>query len=197
MISSEQLQKAITYSDYLQVNQDLMKAGKTTGSNQSAEFVEYARVNLVRMLRLDKTLTLLPTIASNLQHLKTPHTLLVITEGWCGDSAQIVPVFAKMEAACPALKLLFLFRDEHLDLMDQYLTKGARSIPKVICFETESGQEKWTWGPRPQALQAEVEKLLQQHVSKEEKGLFVQSWYNHNKTEATQNEINTLIQSLL
>lgn len=197
MITSAQLAQSIHFNEFITLNQDLLKAGKTTGLTQTAEYVEFGRVNLARMQRLIKTVVLGPELLATLQKLTVPHTLVIITEGWCGDSAQIVPVLEHIRLACPAMDVVFLLRDEHPELMDQYLTNGARSIPKVICFETSSLKEKWQWGPRPAKLQAEVKQLLARQVSHEEKGLFVQNWYNSNKTQDIQEEITALVQTLL
>lgn len=197
MITKEQLAKGISYEDFISLNQTLLKEGKTTGLLQDAEHVEFGRINLTRMARLDKTIKLQDQLLENLSRLKTHHSIVVITEGWCGDSAQNAPIFALLPKHTQQLSVLFLIRDEHPELMDQYLTKGSRSIPKIICFETESLTEKWVWGPRPKKLQTEVEQMVAKGLSKEERGLFTQNWYNQNKTEELQNEINTLVQSLL
>jgi hypothetical protein len=197
MITPAQIAKGIHFDAFIALNQDLLKEGKTTGNTQTAEYVEFGRVNLARMQRLSKTVILRPDLLAVLQQLATPHTLLIITEGWCGDSAQIVPVLEHMRLACPALDVLFLLRDEHPEVMDQYLTNGARSIPKVICLETASLDEKWQWGPRPAQLQAAVKDLLAKQVTHEEKGLFVQNWYNLNKTQDIQEELKVLVQTLL
>ncbi len=196
MISLQQIDKALSYAAFYQLIEQLLKEGKTTGNNQSAEFVEYARVNYQRMARVYKTTVLSVPLLQALAALQKHHTFLVITEGWCGDSAQIVPVFERMCQHTDKLSLKFLLRDENPEVMDAYLTNGARSIPKLICLQSETLEEKFVWGPRPAALQAEVVKLLAAHVSKEEKGLFVQKWYNENKTAAIQKEMATLLQGL-
>lgn len=196
MISTQHIAKALSYSAFNQLNEQLIKEGKTTGTNQSAEFVEYGRVNYQRMSRVYKTTVLSQELLLALDALKKNYTFLVITEGWCGDSAQIVPVFERMCEHSNKLDLKFLLRDENSELMDAYLTNGARSIPKLICIDRDTLEEKFVWGPRPAALQAEVTRLLAAHVSKEEKGLFVQKWYNENKTAAIQQEMAKLLQGL-
>lgn len=34
--------------------------------------------------------------------------------------------------------------------MNRYLTNGKRSVPKLIVFDTASGEELAQWGPRPE-----------------------------------------------
>ncbi len=82
------------------------------------------------------------------------HKILVITEPWCGDSLAIFPVVAKLfsEAGC---KVRVIRRDEHPDLIDQYLTHGGRAIPIVIVLDEEFN-ERFHWGPRPEQAQSIV-----------------------------------------
>jgi len=83
-----------------------------------------------------------------------PHKILVITEPWCGDSLAIFPVVAKLftEAGC---EIRIIQRDEHTDLIDQFLTNGGQAIPIVIVLDEEFN-ERFHWGPRPAPAQAIV-----------------------------------------
>jgi hypothetical protein len=47
------------------------------------------------MNRLDKTMKLLPEVVSALQALQQEYIWIVISEGWCGDAAQLLPVLIK------------------------------------------------------------------------------------------------------
>jgi len=82
------------------------------------------------------------------------HNILVITEPWCGDSLAIFPVVAKLftEAGC---EIRVIRRDEHTDLIDQFLTDGGRAIPIVIVLDEEFN-ECFHWGPRPEQAQSIV-----------------------------------------
>jgi hypothetical protein len=81
--------------------------------------------------------------------------LLVLSEDWCGDASNTVPVLARLAEEAPQLELRILKRDENLDLMDLYLTNGSRSIPLAIVLD-ESGTPVGRWGPRPVELQEMV-----------------------------------------
>ena len=78
---------------------------------------------------------------------------LVISEDWCWDAANTVPVLAKLCDQDGGMELRLIHRDEHLEVMDQYLTNGSRSIPIVIVLDTEF-RELGHWGPRSSELQA-------------------------------------------
>jgi hypothetical protein len=81
--------------------------------------------------------------------------LLVLSEDWCGDASNTVPVLARFAADAPGVELRILKRDENLELMDLYLTSGSRSIPLTIVLD-EKGNAVGRWGPRPAELQAFV-----------------------------------------
>ena len=78
--------------------------------------------------------------------------LLVLSEDWCGDASNLVPVLARLAADAPELDLRILKRDEHPDVMDLYLTNGSRSIPLAIILD-DQGNAVGRWGPRPEHLQ--------------------------------------------
>jgi hypothetical protein len=61
--------------------------------------------------------------------------LVALTEDWCGDAVNTLPVVARFaEAAGWDLRLLS--RDDNPDLMDAHLTNGrSRSIPVVIVYD--------------------------------------------------------------
>jgi Thioredoxin len=73
--------------------------------------------------------------------------VIAITEDWCGDAMLNVPILLKVAEAAN-LDVRMILRDEHLELMDQYLTNGtSRAIPVFIFIDRE-GNEKLVWGPR-------------------------------------------------
>jgi len=196
MITKELIEKAMSYAQYRSLLEDLLAHGKTTGTNQSEEYIAYAKINLQRMQRLEKTTLLNEDLKSALSNLATSYVCLVITEGWCGDAAQNLPVFHLIEKEFKTIELKLILGDEHLDIMENYLTNGARSIPKVICLDKNTLEEKFVWGPRPVALQEIVMQLKKENRPHSEKGLITQNWYNADKTRSLQSEILKLVQNL-
>jgi hypothetical protein len=196
MITEHLLAKTLSYAEYKKLLTDLLVAGKTTGSNQSEEYINYAKINLQRMNRLEKTSEISEELKSQSSRSQSNYYWLVLTEGWCGDAAQNLPVFHLIANLSPTIELKLLLRDEHLEIMDLYLTNGSRSIPKLICLEKSTLKELFVWGPRPAELQKLVLELLAQQVSKEEKSLRVQKWYNNDKTQTLQLELLQLLKLL-
>lgn len=78
--------------------------------------------------------------------------LLVISEDWCGDASNTVPVLARFAEAVPGVELRVVQRDENPDLMERHLTHGGRAIPVAVVLD-EDFRPRGAWGPRPRELQ--------------------------------------------
>lgn len=196
MITKEIIETAYTYTSYRDMLDKLMAKHQTTGSDQSDEMLEYARVNIHRMQRLEKTVVINNDLSAQVMNIKKPLVFLVITEGWCGDAAQNVPVLSFMEKLTQNIELKLILRDENPDIMNLYLTGGSKSIPKVICLEKETLKELFVWGPRPEACQQIMLDLKNKGVSKKERGEAIHTWYAKDKTQSLQKEFTQLLQNL-
>ncbi len=188
-ISQETLKKSISFKEYKEMIEKLLAENKTTGTDHSEFMVDYTRLNMQRMRRLVKTTLLIEELRETLDKLQKKMVWVVLTEGWCGDAAQIVPVIAEIARYSDKIDLHLLLRDEHPKVMDAYLTNGSRSIPKLICLEADNLQELGNWGPRPASAQQMV---VEAKAAKLEKDAFIQrvhKWYADNKTLDTQREL--------
>lgn len=179
-----------SYLEYRKVITDLIAEGKATGHNQSKELLDYSILNEARMKRLDKTLEVPERIASKLKTLKKEYIWLVIAEGWCGDAAQILPVLNKMACETNKIKLKIIFRDANDEVMNQYLTNGARAIPKMLLIDKESGKVCDHWGPRPKGAVVLINNYKEQFGKiDDEAKTQLQLWYLHDKGLSVQNEV--------
>jgi len=131
--------KGMTYSVYLDLLKDLLSEGKTTGPNQDSGLIEYAKLNIQRMERIYKTVVINDELADKVKAITEKQTWICITEGWCGDAAQSVPLFERLAALNDNITLKIVLRDENLDLMDRYLTNGGRAIPVVLAITKRKG----------------------------------------------------------
>jgi hypothetical protein len=102
--------------------------------------------------------------------------VMVLAEDWCGDASNSVPVLAKWAELAPNVELRILRRDEHPEVMDRYLTDGARSIPVAVLL-THSMEELGSWGPRPAELQALVMEQRRAGRTKQDYYPDVRRWY--------------------
>lgn len=142
---------------------------------EQAEWPAITRMNLQRTLRLERTWQPTPQLAARLMRINVPQTWLVLSEPWCGDSAQCLPCLGVAARLSPLVRLRVLRRDAHPEVMDRYLTRGTRSIPVLVAL-ADDGSELFRWGPRPAAAQAVVEAAraagLDKHVVQERLHLF-------------------------
>src|SRR5690554_6233937 len=194
-ITPELIQESITYSQYRNLIDELLQQGKTTGENHSEAMLNYTRMNVRRMDRWDKTAVVSTELQEKFAQIDTPQTWLVLTEAWCGDAAQIIPFMVKAASYSPLVDIRFILRDEHLDVMDAYLTNGGRSIPKLIAVENENLEELFAWGPRPQVLQQNYLSYLKdaKGVSQQEFIESIHLWYAKDKNANINAEFFTLI----
>lgn len=194
IITPEVLDAALNYDEYRQMIDDLLEQGKTTGTNHSDEMVEYTNMNVHRMSRLDKQVELSDSLVDEINRVDQQWIWLVLTEAWCGDAAQNIPAIVKMADLTENIDLKLILRDQHIDIMDEYLTNGGRSIPKLICLDADTLEELGTWGPRPEALQEKAMAWKDDtDTSKEEWAEKLHAWYARNKSRRIQSEFEELI----
>ena len=176
-----QLEKGIyTYEAYKELMKSLFEGGKSTAKEDSQELVDYTKLNIARMKRLDKTIKVDEALKAEILKIQHPVEWIVISEGWCADSAQNLPVINAIAKLNPNIKLTIVLRDEHPELMDQFLTNGNRAIPKLI--QVDNKEVTATWGPRP----TEAANLVKAYVAKHGKvdpefKAQLQVWYTKNK----------------
>ena len=193
-IISNSLSKSYSYSEYRNIVTALLKEGKSTGNEQSEALTHYSELNETRMNRLEKTIKVTDEFLTELQQLKREYIWLVISEGWCGDAAQIVPVIQKMAESSPKIDLRIVFRDENDELMNQFLTNGARGIPKLVVLDKNTLEVLGDFGPRPQGAKQLISDYKVEHGKVDETAKTnLQLWYLHDKGLSTQQEIMDLM----
>ncbi|WP_245949482.1 thioredoxin family protein [Echinicola strongylocentroti] len=146
LITHELIDQAQNYSDYRALIDRLLLENKTTGDNHSEAMMDYTRINVQRMKRWDKTAKVSETAAASVQKIDRNQVWLVLTEAWCGDAAQNIPYIEKLAGLNDKIQLKYILRDENLEVMDEFLTNGGRSIPKLIALDAASLEILFTWG---------------------------------------------------
>jgi hypothetical protein len=189
-IIQSSLANSISYENYRNTINTLLKEGKSTGHEQSEALTHYSELNVTRMNRLDKTMTVADEFAEQLKGIKGDYQWLVISEGWCGDAAQLVPIFHKMAELSPNIEMTIALRDDNEALMNLFLTNGARSIPKLIIIDKNTLEVLGDFGPRPQGAKQLILDYKAEHgVVDETAKANLQLWYLHDKGLSTQKEI--------
>jgi hypothetical protein len=181
-IVRENIAKGMDYGKYRDLVGQLAKTGKTTGTEQSEAMINYTKLGDKRMARWDKTFKVPVDIEQKIKSLDTELVFLALTESWCGDAAASLPIINKIAETSPNISLKVVLRDENLDLMDAFLTNGARSIPKVIVLDKANNEIVGEWGPRPSIATQMVEDCRREHGKlTDEFKQELQMWYNKNK----------------
>ena len=188
----------VDYSSYRKKVHELLLAGKTTGNDNTEAMLHYTKMNEQRMNRVEKTTMLTAEVLAAIASVKNNYKLLVITEGWCGDAAQIVPVIDKIVSAAPEkFDLKLVLRDENLPLIDAHLTNGGRAIPVLLILDENNELVLPKWGPRPAILQALLAEWKTETTDMMILAERLHGWYAKDKTLATQAELVEVLRKLV
>lgn len=189
--------EALDYTSYRNLVDELLAKGETTGPDNSEAMLHYSKMNVQRMNRVDKTTVLGEELLATIEKINGKYRFLVITEGWCGDAAQIVPIINKVVSAAPdQFELKLTLRDKNLPLIDAHLTNGGRAIPVLLILDEEGNLVLPKWGPRPVVLQSLIADWKNDGVEMPELAEKLHGWYAKDKTVTTQFELNELLKQL-
>lgn len=188
------LEAALSYNEFRKLVTGLLAEGKSTGHEQKPSYLDYTKLNEHRMNRWDKHFLVSEGTLSAVKQIKQPRKWLLITEGWCGDSAQTAPAMAKIAAQNALIDFKVVIRDDHDELMNMFLTNGTRSIPILVCMD-ENNQVLWHWGPRPQGALNYITRAKQEGIETSVWKEKLHLWYAHNKQQDLQQELIELIRS--
>jgi len=189
-IVKKAVSNSLSYTEYRNLVAKFAEEGKTTGEIPTEDHIVFTKLNEARMHRLDKTMQVTDETKSFLENLKKEYTWLVISESWCGDAAQILPVINKMATVSDKINLRIVLRDDNEELMNQFLTNGTKSIPKLIIIDKESNEVIADFGSRPiMAKQLILDYKAEHGVVDEIVKIELQKWYLQDKGISTQKEI--------
>ena len=82
-ITSALVDGGFTYPEFVQFTEQLVQENRTTGANQSEEYLGYTRLNLQRMGRWNKTSKVSGPLELLMHKINKPQVWLLITEAWC------------------------------------------------------------------------------------------------------------------
>jgi hypothetical protein len=158
------------------------------------EYQPYLELNEVRFKRITKTFTPSAAFISSVQAIKNPNHWIIITEPWCGDAAQSVPLLLKFIEKIPNASYTLELRDQS-SLIETYLSNGGKGIPKVIVRD-EHGSDLFVWGPRTEAAQYLFNELKAEGVELKVLHESLHAWYAKDHGQSLESELMVLIQSL-
>ncbi len=196
--TKELLNKGFTYEQYRNTVTALLKEGKTTGKNHPESYVEFTKVNVHRMSRIDRTFKLDDTCRNILNNLSKQLIFVVIAEAWCGDAAWNLPIINKLAENSENIELIIFLRDEYEEIINNYLTNGGKAIPKLICLEKDTLKELFVWGPRPKpAAQIMIEHKKNPIKEKSEVLADIQKWYGKDRGKTVAKELCEQIENII
>ncbi len=165
-------------------------------SNKDEKIQEYIKLNQSRMSRVEKTYIMSEEMKDQLAGLNQKVYWLVLTEHWCGDASQILPVFNAVSLESQGKIILKLvYRDQHPELMNAHLTGESKSIPKLIQLNKDfivTGD----WGPRPDVAQKMVKTLKSNPITAPNYGNELHLWYAKDKQHTIERELSQLLAKL-
>ncbi|MGY6562711.1 MAG: thioredoxin family protein [Luteibaculaceae bacterium] len=190
------INEPLTFEEYTSFFEQLVKEGKTNWPEQTKEMIDYTKLNFSRSKRNLKQFS--PSEAWKKIKLE-PETITAytLTEPWCGDAAQNLPILHIILLELNINHILLL-RDKNDDLMNEVLTNGGKAIPKTIFVDSESLLPLFTWGPRPADAQAMVEEYKAAPEPKKAYMEFAEdlhNWYNQNQGKSLENELLELFET--
>ncbi|MBE2185236.1 MAG: thioredoxin family protein [Rhodothermales bacterium] len=186
--------RGLTYAAFRAAWDEKLDASPSGLSPDERKYRHYAKYNRERSAAVHAAYTPSERVRAALAA-SPPLTALVITEDWCGDSAFALPVIAEAFATDPRHTLRILPRDEHLDVMERYLTNGGRSIPKMVLFDAD-GTEHATWGPRTASGQAHRATLVAEGLDYAAIAARMVTWYEAGGWQDVDGELAALVDDI-
>jgi hypothetical protein len=182
----------LTWEEYIQRFEDILSGTFTNEIYAKEAYRDYVKMNFSRMNRWLKNIEINTDLKNKLSSIGEAQDWYLITEPWCGDAAHSVPLIYLMSQLNNNIHLHLVLRDDNHDFIDQYLTNGGRSIPKLVA-RNGNGEDIFVWGPRPKDLAVIHAKLKADNADFDTINQTLQTWYNHNKGVDIQQEFNEIL----
>ncbi|MCC2599085.1 thioredoxin family protein [Sphingobacterium sp. FBM7-1] len=178
----------MTFQEYVDYFDQILASPEDYDPYGNEEYLNYTKLNWSRMNRWLKRFEPQDAMKSLIASITEPQHWIVITEPWCGDAAHSVPQLYQMVRNNPNIDFEIQLRDSEPFLIEDYLTDGSKSIPKLI-IRNDVGHDKVIWGPRPEPLQRIYMQMKDEERPFEEIKEALQKWYNEDKGEILQREL--------
>ncbi|KFF10227.1 thioredoxin [Chryseobacterium soli] len=178
--------QGIYFEKYIEIAKERLE---NPSNQQEAEYKQYYELGLQRM---DRTLKKYVPDEEQLKELASKNfdgKILIISEAWCGDASATVPALFTFFKGHNEVRIFL--RDSDKSLINQFLTNGTESIPKVIILDQDF-KVKNSWGPRPK----QGHELLMKHKADPE-GYPKDNFYNDLQLYYAKNRGKDAVQEIL
>ena len=191
------INSVLTYNEFVnEFNRQISVSDINTLNDYDKSFYDYRKLNFQRSSRLEKTFIPTDETKQLFSKINQQQKWIVITESWCGDSAQNLPVIAKLAQLSGLIEFKIVLRDSNLEFMDLHLTNGGRAIPKLIVFD-ENDNKIFQWGPRPVEAQNLFTRFKNDGIAKPDINKELHLWYGRNRGKEVEREIYELLKSTI
>lgn len=189
--------QGLTYEQYMAAARARVEAtDPATLDDEARHLHEVTQLNFRRSDRIERTYQPSENLRRAIAAIREPQVWMVISESWCGDSAQSLPHIMRLASLNPMIDLRILERDSHPDVMDAFLTGTARSIPIFVAWDVE-GRQLLRWGPRPAAGVRLVDELKAAGKVKDDILEQLHLWYGRNRGADLEAELLALLAPLV
>ena len=188
----EQIPAGSTYDAYLAGWEAELHSLPKGIDKTARKYWYYRKYNWERAQRVREAYEMTAGLCEAMASIEERQLWLVLTETWCVDSAYSLPIIAAATRVSPFVELRILPRDENPELMDRYLTNGARSIPKLVAFGVD-GTELFRWGPRPEPVQSLRTRMKEEGASAAELSQAVITWYEAKNWQIVDAELGSCV----
>lgn len=178
----------MTFQEYLDYFEQILASPEAHEPYGDEGILNYTKLNWSRMNRWLKRFEPNHTMKSLIGSITEHQHWIVITEPWCGDAAHSVAQLYQIVKNNPNIDFDIQLRDADPFLIEDYLTNGTKSIPKLI-IRNDVGHDKVIWGPRPKPLQEVFVQMKADNRPFDEVKEVIQKWYNVDKGEEMQREL--------
>lgn len=181
------MENITTWEKYLDKFEEVLAQETPQPPYDDPMYLDYFKLNRSRQRRWLKTAEINADLTQIIKSLDKKQTWYLITEPWCGDAAHNVPFIYKMTELNPNIELKIVWRDTAPYMIEDYLTNGGKSIPKLV-IRDENEKDLHVWGPRPAECQTLYEQLKAENADFEKQKIELQNWYNKDKGQSVQKE---------
>lgn len=186
-MNKELVKNTTDWEGYLKAFEMILASKDSEKPYDNPAYLDYVKLNNSRQKRWLKTGVLLHDLVGVIKNINTPQTWYCITEPWCGDAAHSIPFIKLLSDQNPLITLNIVWRDSPPYMIENYLTNGGKSVPKLIVRD-EKENDIFVWGPRPQPCQEIYLEMKERNAPFEEQKIILQNWYNLDKGETFQKE---------
>lgn len=182
----------MNFESYLAEFERILHASSPVPPYDKPDYLDYTKLNWSRMNRWLKKGEVSEQLVDAVKRITQPQQWVVITEPWCGDAAHSVPFIQLAAQFNPLVAIDYELRDAPPFRINEYLTNGGKSIPKLLVRDIQ-GNDLAIWGPRPVECQKLFDQLNAAGADFETQKIALQKWYNEDRGTSLQAELAAIL----